>query len=56
MENPAKAGPITAPICQTELLHVAAFGYAFLGIIKEIREKIVGPRKALTNPPKKTNV
>ena len=26
IENPATAGPTTAPICQTELLQVAAFG------------------------------
>jgi hypothetical protein len=54
MEKPATAGPTTEAICQTELLHVAALGYAFLGTINDKSEKIVGPRKARTNPPKKT--
>ncbi len=55
MANPAKAGPKTDAICQVELLHVAAFGYIFLGTNKAISENIVGPIKALTNPPKKIN-
>ena len=54
MENPAKAGPITAANCQVELLQVAAFGYIFLGTIKAINEKMVGPKNARTNPPKNT--
>jgi TPP-dependent trihydroxycyclohexane-1,2-dione (THcHDO) dehydratase len=29
IEKPAKAGPITLAICQTELLQVAALGYTF---------------------------
>ncbi len=54
MEKPATAGPATEAICQTELLQVAAFGYTFFGTNSDKKEKIVGPRKARTNPPKKT--
>ena len=54
IEKPANAGPTTAAVCQTELLQVAALGYAFLGTIRDSSEKMVGPRKARTNPPKKT--
>ena len=32
----------------------AALGYTFLGTSKDNREKMVGPRKALTKPPRKT--
>ena len=54
IEKPASAGPATEAICQTELLQVAALGYTFLGTSKDKKEKIVGPRKALTNPPRNT--
>src|SRR5690606_1004918 len=52
--KPAKAGPRTDATCQVELLHVAALGYSLLGTIKAINENIVGPIKALTNPPQNT--
>ena len=54
IEKPAKAGPRTEAICHVVLLQVAAFGYIFLGTIKAINEKIVGPKNARTKPPKKT--
>ena len=54
MEKPATAGPATEAICQTELLQVAALGYTFFGTNSAKKEKIVGPKKALTNPPRKT--
>src|SRR3970040_657844 len=54
IEKPAAAGPITEAICQTELLHVDALGYTFLGTNSDKKEKMVGPRKALTSPPRKT--
>ena len=54
MENPAKAGPKTDANCHVELLHVAAFGYIFLGTINAINEKMVGPKNDRTNQPKKT--
>jgi hypothetical protein len=38
-----------------ELLQVAALGYTFLGTSKDNSEKIVGPKKARTNP-RKTKV
>jgi TPP-dependent trihydroxycyclohexane-1,2-dione (THcHDO) dehydratase len=38
IEKPAKAGPITLAICQTELLQVA-LGYTFLGTSKDNSEK-----------------
>jgi hypothetical protein len=43
-------------ICQTELLQVAALGYTFLGTSKDNNEKIVGPKKARTNPQEKLKV
>ena len=49
IKNPPAAGPITAPICQTELLHVAAFGYIFLGTNKENNEKNGRPQKSAHN-------
>ena len=52
--KPAKAGPRTAAICQTELLQVAALGYTFLGTINAKRENMVGPKKDLTIPPRNT--
>ena len=54
MLNPAKAGPSTAAICQTELLQVAALGYTFLGTINANNENMVGPKNALTIPPRNT--
>jgi hypothetical protein len=35
---------------------VAALGYTFFGTNSAKREKIVGPKKALTNPPRKTKI
>ena len=54
IENPAKAGPITAAICQVELLHVAALGCSFLGIINPNKLKTEGIKKARITPPIKT--
>ena len=56
IENPAVAGPNTEASCQVVLLQVAAFGYNLLGTSKAIKEKIVGPKNALTIPPKKTKI
>ena len=55
MVNPATAGPKIEAICHVELFQVAAFGYTFLGTISDTKEKMVGPKKARNNPPKKTN-
>ena len=55
MVSPAIAGPKIEAICQVELFHVAAFGYAFFGTISATKEKMVGPKKARNKPPKKTN-
>ena len=54
MVKPPTAGPKIEAICQVELLQVAAFGYTFLGTISAISEKMVGPKKDLRSPPKKT--
>jgi hypothetical protein len=54
MENPAKAGPTTEAICQTELLKSCIRIYFLYNNDK--KEKIVGPRNTLTNPPGKQKI
>ena len=54
MSNPPKRAPVTEAPFHVLLLQVAAFGYSCFGTINAISEKIVGPKKALNIPPKKT--
>ncbi len=45
IENPATAGPTTDPICQTELLQVAALGYIFWEQLRPKARRLLVLRK-----------
>ena len=55
IKNPPKRAPKTAAVFHVLVLQVAALGYTFLGTIKAISEKIIGPKKERKKPPKKIN-